>query len=321
MKRISTLFVVLALSLMSCIAQPRLYLPYFGIMGMHPDYQLSLTRLFKSYVESNARYSVVLGLQPEMVGALPEASLLIADAKAAGAAYMMTGEMNRLGEVLIVSFAMYEVTSGSIVWSDVLRAYNPDDLDPILQKVARAMGTDQKAAKAGDIYTVTEYDSRELKQQKAHYSFGLSVGAVYPFFQHVEDLTTAGFGVMATYDSRNIILDMKGETYFTGDPKVYFISLDALYPLNDENATPFLLGGLGLGGMNIPWYQDDNHLYWYDNHRNGGLMLFFGGGYLINRHSDVNLRLGARGMIPFFEVDDQLAPGILLNATINFGRR
>jgi hypothetical protein len=321
MKKALSLLLLLSLSLSGIIAQPKLYLPYFGIMGMHPDYQISATRLFKSYVEAEGRYTVVLGQIPENVSTIPETGTVVQEARDAGAAFVITSEMNRLGEVLVVSFSMYDVASGAMVWSDMLRAFTPDDLDPILRKVAKAMGTPQKAALSGDIYTVTEYDSRELKQQKAHYSFGVSVGAVYPFFTGVEDIVSAGLGVMATYDSRNLILDIKGETYFTGDPKVHFLSLDALYPFRSSNSSPFLLGGIGIGGMKIPDYRDESHLYWYDHKSNSGLMMFVGGGYLVNRHSDVNLRLGGRLLIPFFEVDEQFAPGVLINATINFGRR
>ena len=322
MKPILRLLVILFLTTGSLSAQEKVYIPWFEVMGMHPDYQLSLTRLFRSYVESGERYTVVLPEVPENPVSLPGMEEIKALAQENGAAWFFTGELNRLSERVICTFSLYETATGNKVWSDLMRAAHPDDLDPILKRVAESMGTTQKASKVNDIYSVTDFDSRSLNQMRAQYLYGVSVGGAYPFLRDVESLFGAGFGVMASYDSRNLILDIKGEAYFS-DVDFYFLSLDALYPLTDRNHTPFVLGGLGIGGMDVYFENEpiQGIYYNYDPHHSGGLLLFLGGGYIINRHSEVNLRLGARTFLPVFRVDGQYAPGVLFNATILFGRR
>lgn len=320
MKYIKSFLIILLILGGSIQAQEKLYVSYFEVLGMHPDYQVSLTRLFKSYVDIEGRYISVLPLEVPEKQPTTEGLMKLAQDK--GCTYFMTGEMNRLAEVVICTFTLYDASTGNKVWNDMLRAMTPDDLDPILKRVARAMGTENKATTSGDIYSVTEYDSRELKQLRANYSFGISVGGAYPFYKDVEKAFGAGYGVMASYDSRNIILDIKGEMYFS-DVDMYFLSLDALYPFSPENSTPYLLGGLGIGGINVVFENERNNTYpeYWPSERGGGLLLFLGGGYIINRQSNVNLRLGGRAFMPMFKVGKQTAPGIMFNVSILFGRR
>lgn len=319
MKKILTSLVLFIMTTFLLVSQEKVYVPYFDVIGMHPDYQLSFTRLFKSYVDMEDRYSAIVPEIPASPVSLPSVEKARKVADSLGAPYFFLADMNRLSDVVVCTFTLYQTSSGEKIWSDVMKAMTPDDLDPILQNVARAMGTEESAKKAADIYSVTNYESRELNQLKSHYAYGISVGGAYPFFRNVESPFAAGFGLMASYDSRNLILDIKGEAYFN-DADIYFLSLDALYPFSEKNSTPYALGGLGIGGMDVIFDDKDYEPLDIFADQGGGLMLFLGGGYIINRHSDVNLRLGGRAYIPFFQVRDQTAPGILLNVSIVFGK-
>ena len=317
------LFLILSTLMMSGIAtaQAKLYLPYFEVIGLNQDYQRSLTRLFKTYIEKENRYSVVLGSLPADNTYTLDQSNVKANAAAASADYYFIGEVNRLEDLYIITASMYETKTGAKIWSDVLKGLYADDMDPILSRIAQAMGTDKKAAEEGDIYNVSEYESEELNQEYAHMAVGLSIGGIYSFFDNIDENFSGGLSGMLTYDTRKLIIDARGDFYFTGDPRVYFLSIDGLYPFSNKRNTPFVLGGLGLGGQSIPndEYNEDEFLLFKPRHSNGGMLLFLGGGYLINRTSNVNIRLGGRGMIPLFKVDSQTAPGIILDVTISMG--
>jgi hypothetical protein len=52
-----------------------------------------------------------------------------------------------------------------------------------------------------------------------------------------------------------------------------------------------------------------------------GLMLFAGGGVILNRTSSVRLILGSRIFVPLFRVNDQIIPGINVFVAVNVGKR
>jgi hypothetical protein len=89
--------------------------------------------------------------------------------------FYLLGDMNRMGETVILNVALYDSKSGDRIWGDRLKAANPEDLDPIFQRLAKAIGTGNKATSQGDIYSVTDYENRELKKIQVHHSFGLAL--------------------------------------------------------------------------------------------------------------------------------------------------
>ncbi len=97
---------------------------------MHPDYQYSLTRLFRTYVVQEGRYELIT---PEAgQGYAPPISPDNARIKARelGAKYYLMAEFNQISDVVISSFTMYETETGTKFWSDMMRALTPDDMTP-----------------------------------------------------------------------------------------------------------------------------------------------------------------------------------------------
>lgn len=317
-----SMLIILPLSLFS---QDKVFMPYPEVINMHPDYQYSLTRLFRTYVVQEGRYELITpeagqGYAPPIS---PENARV--KAKELGAKYYLMAEFNQISDVVISSFTMYETETGTKFWSDMMRALTPDDIDPILSRLALSMGTADKASKKSDIYSVTSYDAMELRQQRSRYNFGVTVGGALPFNANVDKPFGAGTGIIFSYDSRNLIFDIKGE-YYWSEADVYNMSLDVLWPLTAASATPFLQGGLGLAGMDVLRMKKDidwfGNVYEYEDYEtNSGLMLFLGAGYILNRTSDVHLRAGGRLFVPTFSVDDRFMPGLMVNLTILFGRK
>jgi hypothetical protein len=202
----------------------------------------------------------------------------------------------------------------------MLKALTPDDLDPIMEKMATNIGI-TKPSNDGDIYGVTNYESKELNKIGANRYFGITIGGGYAFVQNVSKNVPAGFGLMGSYDMRNFIFNIKAEAYFS-DVSVYYFNIDALYPLNSKKNTPFINGGMGYGGVSIYHKNENTNMYMNSTTRNadGGLILFAGGGYIINRNSDVSLRFSGNLYAPLFQVNNTMPLGLLFTVSLLFGR-
>ncbi len=306
----------------SSYGQEKAYFPYFELINMHPDYQYSVSKLFKTYVDNNSSYEIILPTKPDSVYDYETQAQSIKNAKQHQAKYFIKGELNALDDIVIVSVSMYETSSGNKIWSDMLKAYTPDDLDPVMLRLSKTIGTGKKASEESDIYSVTEYESPELDKVSANKSFGVYIGSVYTPFKDVENNFSSGFGVKFSYDTRDLLLDLNGELYFQ-DIRIYNFNLAALYPFSKKKSTPYLGGGLGYGGMTIT--KEEKSLnsdypfdYYDENYRGSGLSLFAKGGYLFNRTSDVNVRIEGGPYITTYEIDNQLPYGFMLNMVLSF---
>lgn len=315
------LFSGLILSL-SSIAQEKAYFPYFELINMHPDYQYSVSKLFKTYVDNHSNYEVIMPAKPDSLYSPETKTETMKRAQKYQANYFIKGELNALDEIVIVSVSMYETSSGNKVWSDMLKAYTPDDLDPVMLRLSKTLGTDKKASDESDIYSVTDYESPELDKVSANKNFGVYIGSVYTPFKDVENNFSSGFGVKFSYDTRDLLLDLNGELYFQ-DIRIYNFNIAALYPFSKKKNTPYIGGGLGYGGMTITKEEkapnDDYPYNYYNKNVNGGGLSFFAkGGYLFNRTSDVNVRIEGGPYITTYEIDDQVPYGFMLNMVLSF---
>lgn len=273
-------FQVFAIFLFSLIqlakAQDKVYMPFFEVINLNAEYQYSASRLLKSYMDERGRYMLLLPEKPEGLYPVQPADQVKSKAASLGAKYYIIGDLNRVGEVVVVTIIMYNTSDGSKYWSDKLRAQTPDELDPILQKLAVNMGNAARIETTDNNYN-TDYNKIEAK-----YSLGVSVGGAFLFSGGSDPLP--GIGIFGTYDAPNIILEIKGQGYFSKGTDIVVGSLEAYYPFNQERITPFLGGGLGMGFTSVPgtFGTEEN---------NAGLMLLAGGGYFFNRNSNASLRL------------------------------
>lgn len=319
--------ILMALSFVLCSATAaysaeKVYFPFFELINVNYQYQYSTAKLLQGYMDETGRYQLVLPTRPDSLVAVPNAEQARSKAQSLGCPYFIMGDLNRVGETVILSVAMYKSDDGAVVWNDKLKANTPDDLDPILQKVARNIGTENKAAGDGDIYSVTNYQSQQLRQIQAINSFGVSVGGATFFSKPFTDEPfSAGIGAFYLYDARQIILEINGEAYFVSDSKLLQASLNAYLPLYSDNNTPFFGGGLGIATLSssdhtstTPDTQDFT---------GSGLTFLLGGGYMIGRSSTVGIRAHVRYYISTFKMSNpekSLPHGLLLNLEIYFGR-
>lgn len=311
------LVIALALTSMYCLnAQERVYMPFFEVMNMHPDYQYSTSKLFKTYVDSHSKYQIVLPAKTDTIYLNEPFDLAKSNAAAMDCPYFVLGEFNRIGEVVVVTITLYSTNDGKKVWNSLSKALTPDDIDPILERISANLGI-EGAGNEGDIYNVTGYESKELNKIGANKYIGFTIGGGYSFVSDIDKNFPAGIGMVGSYDMRDFIFNIKGEMYFS-DINVYYFSIEAMKPLSSAKNTAFVSGAMGYGGIDK---RIDPTMYYFNSSiTEGGLFLFAGGGYLMNRNSNVSLKFSGNIYTPVFEVDGTVPVGILFTTTILFGK-
>lgn len=291
----------------------------FEVLNMHPDYQYSISKLYKSYLDNLNVYNLIL---PDKKDSLYKESLVktMQNAKNAGASHFAVGEINTVNNnLLVITIVLYKTEDGTKVWNALIKAKGMADIDPAMQRLAQAMTSKSKIEEEQDIYTVTAYDSKELQKVNSTYYWGLSLGGAYPFMKQAGK-PSAGLGGLICYDGRNFMLDVKVEGYF-GDVQLYNLNIDVQYPLSSKKNTPFVNGGLGIGGTS---FSTEENVTLSDGTTGkeriytsgGGMQFFVGAGFLFNRNADVNFRVGLRGFASAYKTGNVIPVGIMLNITI-----
>lgn len=324
------LFVIALAFATTLFAAEKVYTPFFELINVHPDYQYASAKLLKSYVDGEGKYQLELPARVDTLVRQPSAAEVRQQANALGCPKYMIGDLTRLGEAVIVSFSLYSTADGSLVWSDRLKAAGPDDLEPILQKLARNLGSAGSAAKDGDIYSVTQQDSKRLRQKQANASFGATIGGTWLPANPMEGFL-GGIGVNWLYDNRNMLVQMTAfvQGYDNGDEEITLteFGISTYYPFQEKDWTPFVGGGIayGIGSYSRPTTNtntDPNDYYISDTEsfEGSGLLFRAGGGMLFARTSTVNLRLRAEYTISAFKIDDHVAQGLWVGLEAGFSR-
>jgi hypothetical protein len=305
MKKIITLFLFSVLLSSTGSAQIKVFMPVMEVTNVHPDNALSATKLFRSYAEMEGRFTVILPQTGDSLG-----NSIVKETISHGAVNYLIGELNRLGETVIVSMTLYDL-NGGVLWKDMLKANTPDDLDPVMKRFAKVMGTSEAADKSSDIYSVTDYNSQQLKRRQSNINFGLTVGGGFSLAgANLDNKALSGFGLLLSYDMRDLLFEAKGEFYL-GDQTTGLFSLDILKPINTQRNAFFYGGGLGISFSNLV-IQDRSY------NSDAGLMITPQAGYIFNRDGSVNMRLTVKPLIPVYSVNGYTPVGMVCTLSILF---
>lgn len=304
-------------------AQESVYFAAFETINVNYKHQYVTSKLFKNYVDAHGKYTITLptSLSNNLTEAYSEShSETKANALEHKTSYYIVADMSAIGNLLIVNMKMYNTASGQLVWSDALKADQLEDLDPVVQLFAKALGTEEPAVKAGDIYSVTQYNSKELNKRQASESWAFTIGGGAILASDAKKPGIAGFGLMKSYDVRNLILDIKAELYFGEETGAQRIGLNLLKPLTDKDFSLFYGGGMYYGGM---YYLSKSDLYSYNGYyerqnSNSGLELEGNFGVIFNRLSSVQLRATVSPVFGFYEVNNKAIGAIRFGVTATF---
>lgn len=201
------------------------------------------------------------------------------------------------------------------MWSRVAKAKTPDDIDPVFDRISKDIFI-TKESNSEDIYSLSDYDSKELNKIGANRYIGGSVCGGYSMLSGATERFSSGLGFVASFDSRSMIYNFNAEGYFSG-VGISYVNIQAMYPFSSGKISPYLSAAMGFGGINANIKRDNDN---YENFSESGLLIFVGGGYIFNRTSDVSLRVNANFYLPAFELDNKLPIGFLLSTSLLFGR-
>lgn len=240
-------------------------LPASGV-NIHAGYLDAARDILKDHLMSTGHFTVVTvpgaALDHE---ATPEEA--VEAGRKAQADLALTTHIVHLGGTARVRITAYRTSDGSIAHTDSMTtAGGPDDLDPVLRRLAVAFAGGKPATQTADIETVTQKESDPYLKQTATRVFGLRLGAIIPFNRPAGDTeTAAGMGLFWLYDARDFMAEIWGD-FYVGDSapnriNVFDIGLGGYYPFSRRNITPYVgaaaawssadFGGTGNSGLRV----------------------------------------------------------------------
>ena len=307
------------------IGAEKVYMPPVGTTNIHSDYGIAAQKLVKTYIEDDGRFILVEGTAEDSVD-ISKPESLNNKAAAKGCTKILVAEFTRLGENVILSFKLYNTGSEAPIWQDRLKAANPDDFDPIIQRVARTIGTKEKATTDQDIYNVTENETKQPKRKKAFSYFGLGLGGMVPLSPSVD--MAPGLNFFGMYDTQSFLIGLDADLWGLSDQSRYTYAdfgISAYYAFGRKFVAPYVGGGMNYSV--VDYRTEVTHMttertydysindYKTKTHKTtddfvdtkSGIGAFVGGGVMLNRASNIVLFAEAKYFINFYKLIDPQA--------------
>lgn len=269
------------------------------------------TDLLRGDLEATGRYTVVaIGRTPG--GNVPEPAPAEAagEARAAEALLAVTLRVSRLGQASTARLAAYR-PDGSLLHADQLSAATPDDLEPVLRRLAQGLASTRPAAEIAELDTVTEREARAPRRMEANHVNGLRLDVAWlgdGATRHVGRLT--GGGLFWLYDARSFLADVSVDYQLGGGSHLLDAGLGVYLPLSRRNAAPYVGAGLGYAVVHR-WDETA-----------GGLEAKGAAGLLVGRLSSVQLRAEVGYRFALFHIradgEKRTPQGVFLNVGIGF---
>lgn len=319
---IRNLFLFAAIFTVSAFAVDKVYMPPVGTTNIHSDYGLAAQKLVKIYIEDDGRFVLVEGSAADSVD-ITNFESVQKKATEKGCAKILIAEFTRLGDNVILSFKLYNTGSDAPIWQDRMKAANPDDFDPIIQRMAHTIGTKEKATTDQDIYNVTSQESKRRKRLKAYSYFGVGLGGMLTLSPTLD--MTPGINVFGMYDTQSFLIGLDASLHGMEDNSRYTyadFAISAYYAFGRKFIAPYIGGGMNYALVDFSTdVTYSNVVEEYDYTINStkktrrtekesimdtksGIGAFVGGGIMMNRASNIVLFLEAKYFVNFFKLSE-----------------
>lgn len=257
--------------------------------NVHTGHVSAATDTLRSQLE-RAGFTVVRVPSPEPAAAEATPAQAGEAARAAGASLGVTLRVSRLGSLASVRLAAYR-PDGTVAHLDELSASGPNDLEPVLRRLAEGLAQGKPARLLAEIDSVTEREADPYLKQVATQVFGLRLGSAF-LLNRADALETtsgaAGGGLFWLYDARTFLADVSFDLNGGDDNRLVALGLGFYYPFSRANFSPYAGGGLAYT--------------WVDTGGEGAQGLAFRGalGALFGRLSTVQIRIEAGYVVGAF---------------------
>jgi hypothetical protein len=245
MKPIVALFVLLLSPAASAATTKLAVLPVSGV-NIHQGYLEAARDLLKDHLMSTDRFAVVTvsgqALDHEYT---PQEAVDLG--RPSGAELVLVTRIVHLSGTSRVRLTAFRSSDSFMVHSDsMVTSGGPDDLDPVLHRLAVAFATGKPVAQTSDIASVTQHEADPYIKQTATRVFGLRLGALIPFNRPVGDPATAtGLGLFWLYDARDFMAEAWVDFYrgSSQDITAFDVGIGGYYPFTRRNVTPYVGAG------------------------------------------------------------------------------
>lgn len=283
-----TTIAVVVLSLGASAAEGSWALSPVEGVNVHPGHVAAAQRVLEGHLEALGQRVVVLE-----AGVKDPA----AAAREKGATAVLRCSLTRIGQRVKVWMRLEPLEGAPR--TAALDAGSPEDLDPVLLRLARQLASGAPAADAR-IGEVTEKEEDVYGRKTASSYVGLAVTATFGGVSGSGD-TLGGLGVYWLYDARTFLADIQagfGVSQTASDGGGWTgLTIAGLYPLADRDVTPFVGAGLGFLRLEL------------DGRAGTGVQVFGDAGVLFGRTSTVHFRADVKPFVTTFELTDDLGRG------------
>lgn len=276
-------------------------LPVTGV-NVDPGTLEAAREVFRGHLERTGREVRLVPGDPAREPSPAEAAEA---ARAAGASRAAVVRIVTLGAVQRARLSIYDAASGRVLHTDDMPAGSPNDLDPVLERLAKGYAAGSGAARVAEIDTVTDREARPLNRVTANKSSGLRLGGITPLTPGGQSTGTGG-GYFWLYDARSFLVDVSFDLYFGSHYHDVALGFGAYYPLTKENFTPYVGAGL-----KYAWTR-------FGGDNSSGLQPYGAVGLLLGRLSTVGVRGEVAWFYDWFKTSGDQAQGLLWSIGVYF---
>ncbi|HET9552388.1 MAG TPA: hypothetical protein VFP50_05420 [Anaeromyxobacteraceae bacterium] len=280
-------------------AEPIVLMPATGA-NVHDGYLEAATDVLRSQLERTGAFEVVPGPAAPKGAPAPTAAQAGEAARQAGTARAVTLRISRLGSTASVRLAAYR-QDGAQVHADELTAGTPDELTPVLRRLAEGLATGRPARDLAEIDTVTSQEADAYLKYTATSCFGATLGTIVSTNRAgtAEARGVPGGGIFWLYDARAYLAEVDFQVFSGSGDRATAFGLTLARPFSTGNLAPYAGGGLA-----YTWTS-------FGGQGAHGLSLRAVAGLLVGRLSNVQVRLEAGYFYATYpEVPDAGGPGV-----------
>jgi hypothetical protein len=314
----------------SALANEKVCAPYFELINLPDEFQLSTIRILQSKVDDEGTRTLVIPQENDSIHAGLPLSAQMDWAKNQGCQYLLNASLTRLGETVQTSAKIYPTGSDVRVYQQSFNANSPDDLVPVMGQISSAISS-QDFSHSQSIYDVSRADAKSLTKKRSTMYYSGMVG----YDAYTEDNQFMAYGFSALWDNRTFMgevslrIGVNANNSETVEASAYTsFNIHILKPHNNNDHSFYYGGGVGFMALSKVVMKEEPYDYGYtsgtymreEEESYGGLNLSAVGGFMIGRASDFRARLqGEANLFLDQGSEKKVLPGAGLRVIIDIG--
>ncbi|MBI4722913.1 MAG: hypothetical protein HY769_07985 [Candidatus Stahlbacteria bacterium] len=329
----------------------------FSSIGTKKELSTTISDLLRIELTNCTKYEVMD--KSKMISIMGE-DLVVTDmgqaigySESLSVSYAVIGNINKLGNKVIISVSVINRWTKSRVFSDKLTSANVDDIETVIKRLATTVCEFKKSGKHVTVETVTAEEARPKLRRTSYGTAGLLLGYIFPFVgsfgKEVEGdegyyyytnnelslkgnvTQMPGGGISYLYETPSYMMEasyrlhQRTQNFYTG------IEFAGYKFLSLEDFSPFVGGGLGMGwGSKIVGIDTNYHSWERWDYEGDSSYTVYDTSYSYNKKGYDGLSISLGGGVVFFRTYDfhffvsgnyifLLAPGTPNGLMITFG--